>query len=59
MFKDRENHALLKVLELQGPHKDYFSFSVDYSHRIVFEYVSKNEMALLKVGDHSVYERYE
>lgn len=54
-FKDKENHDKLRVHALKGKMQGYFSFSVNYSHRVVFEYLNKKEVALLKVGDHDIY----
>ena len=48
-------HPFLKTHKLSGRLKEFYSFSVNYSDRIVFEYLSKQEAALLAVGDHSVY----
>jgi len=55
LLKDIKNHRLLRVHKLHGPLSDWFSFSVNYKARIVFEYVSKTEVALLSIGDHDVY----
>ncbi len=55
LFKDRKNHAGLKVHKLHGYFQDCFSFSVNYHIRIVFQYVSKKEATLLIVGDHDIY----
>ncbi|TSC84521.1 MAG: RelE/StbE family addiction module toxin [Parcubacteria group bacterium Gr01-1014_17] len=54
-FKDSANHRQLKVHKLHGQLKDFYSFSVNYRLRIIFEYLSKNEVVLLAVGDHEVY----
>ena len=56
LFKNKSNHTTLKVHALHGRLKNYHSFSVNYSHRIVFEYISKEEIALLKVGTHDIYD---
>lgn len=56
LLKDNRNHRILKVHKLHGKFSDYFSFSVNYKTRIVFEYVSKNEVALLTIGDHTIYD---
>ncbi len=56
LLKNTDNHRSLKVHKLHGPLAGYFSFSVNYRTRIVFEYVSKKEAALLSIGDHEVYE---
>ena len=55
LFKDRNNHKILKVHKLHGQFSNCFSFYVSYDTRIVFEYLSKNEVALLSVGRHDIY----
>jgi len=55
LFKDSGNHKRLKVHKLKGKLGNYHSFSVTYSHRIVFCYTSKNEVVFLAIGDHAVY----
>ncbi len=55
-FKYAKNHKRLKVHKLHGKFFNCFSFSVNHKTRIVFQYVSKNEVALLSIGDHSVYD---
>lgn len=54
-LRDPRNHRQLKVHKLHGALKDRYSFSVNYKYRIVFSFVSKDEVALLTVGDHDVY----
>ena len=55
LFKSSPNHRQLKVHKLRGQLAGRYSFSVNYKYRIVFEYLSKKEVALLAVGDHDVY----
>jgi len=55
LFKNIQNHRLLKVHKLKGRLKDRCSFSVNYKTRVVFSYLSKKEVVLLAVGDHDVY----
>lgn len=57
LFKDKENHQQLKVHGLTGKFETYHSFSVNFAHRIIFDYLSKNEVVLLKVGDHAIYDK--
>jgi len=54
-FRDQSNHPRLDVHKLHGKHAGCSSFSIDYRNRIVFEYRSKNNVALLAVGDHDIY----
>jgi mRNA-degrading endonuclease YafQ of YafQ-DinJ toxin-antitoxin module len=56
LFKNKENHKQLKVHKLSGPFDTYHSFSVNYSYRILFDYVSQEEVVLLKVGTHDIYD---
>jgi len=57
LFKDKKNHKQLKVHQLRGRLVGRYSFSVNYKTRIVFSYLSKNEAALLAIGDHAVYDK--
>ncbi len=55
LFQDESNHKRLRVHKLQGRLKDFYSFSVTYSHRIVFIYEDTQTAVLVAVGDHAVY----
>ncbi|KKR70201.1 MAG: Plasmid stabilization system [Candidatus Nomurabacteria bacterium GW2011_GWB1_40_7] len=55
LFKDKKNHKILKVHKLHGKFTDCFSFSVNYNTRIVFEHLTSDEVALLFVGGHDIY----
>ena len=55
LFQDAKNHRSLKVHKLHGLLKDRYSFSVNYNYRIIFKYLSKNEVAILAVGGHDIY----
>jgi len=55
LFKDVTNHKALKVHKLHGRLKDWYSFSVNYKYRIVFQYEGKNKVIMLAIGDHDIY----
>jgi len=57
LLKSRKNHKYLKVHKLHGRLVDRYSFSVNYKTRIVFIYLSKQEIILLAIGDHDVYDK--
>ena len=57
LFKDKKNFKQLKVHQLHGRLAKRYSFSVNYKTRIVFSYISKNEVVLLAIGDHDVYDK--
>jgi addiction module RelE/StbE family toxin len=56
LFQNTENQKSLRVHKLHGELADFYSFSVTYNFRIVFEYDDKNTAVLLSVGDHNVYQ---
>ena len=55
LFKNRENHKILKVHKLHGKLSGRFSFSVNYSFRIVFTYDENKNVVFLDIGDHDLY----
>ena len=55
LFKNKKNHKQLKIHKLTGKLKDFYSFSVNYSYRIVFSYEKKKSVVFLAIGDHDVY----
>jgi addiction module RelE/StbE family toxin len=55
LFRNSHNHEMLKVHKLKGKLKDFYSFSVTYSHRIVFTYEQDNTIVFLGIGTHEIY----
>lgn len=55
LFKKNPGNPMLKTHKLSGKLKGFFSFSVNYQWRIIFEWDSKKSAALLAVGDHDIY----
>lgn len=55
LLKDESNHQSLKVHKLHGRFSKYYSFSVNYKYRIVFDYLSKKEIRLHDFGGHEIY----
>lgn len=47
----------LKTHKLKGKFRSYWSFSITYSHRILFEFLQSNTVAFIDIGDHTVYEQ--
>lgn len=56
LFRNKSNHAQLKVHKLKGELAGRWSFSVNYRDRIVFKWLSDNAAGLLAIGDHSIYD---
>ncbi len=57
LFKDVNNHKALNVHKLNGKFRKSYGFWVDYKNRIVFDWISSNEAALLLVDDHDIYKK--
>lgn len=57
-FRDEANHRQLRVHKLHGRMEGRYSFSVNYSYRIVFRFLEmKPRVAvLLTIGDHDDYD---
>ena len=55
LFRNIKNHPSLKVHKLHGKFSTSYGFSINYKTRIVFDYISKTEVALLSIGDHDIY----
>ena len=45
----------LRTHKLSGSLKDFYSFSVTGSHRVIFDMPDKNTARFYDIGDHSVY----
>lgn len=55
LFKNPQNHKMLRVHKLKGPFSGCYSFSVNYKIRIVFEYITQGEVLFHAIGNHSIY----
>ena len=48
-------HPLLRTHKLSGKLAGVWAFTVDFRHRVLFEFIGESEVLLLRVGDHSIY----
>ncbi|NCS98962.1 type II toxin-antitoxin system mRNA interferase toxin, RelE/StbE family [Candidatus Parcubacteria bacterium] len=56
-FQKNPKNKTLKAHKLSGQLSGFYSFSVDYRYRVVFEIDKKNnQIILLKVGGHQIYQ---
>lgn len=46
----------LKTHKLTGKLKEYYSFSIDYKYRIIFEFARGNIIWFHSVGTHKIYQ---
>jgi addiction module RelE/StbE family toxin len=45
-------HPQLKTHKLKGALKDFYSFSIEFDLRIIFSFLSENEVAFEDIGTH-------
>lgn len=55
LFRKDPFEPSLKTHKLTGKLKDYYSFSIDYQYRIIFEIIRKDITWFLSVGTHAIY----
>lgn len=55
IFHSNPHDPRLKTHRLKGNLKALWSYSVDYSHRILFEFLSRNEVLYHDIGTHDIY----
>lgn len=57
LFKNVNNHSALNVHKLNGRFRKSYGFWIDYKNRVVFDWISSSEAALLMVDDHDIYKK--
>jgi mRNA-degrading endonuclease YafQ of YafQ-DinJ toxin-antitoxin module len=50
-------HPTLRTHKLADSLRGLWSFSLDYHHRVIFEFIGKQKVLLHSVGDHSIYRK--
>lgn len=55
LFRDNPHNPALKSHQLTGRLKSYWSFSINYQYRIIFEFVRDGEVWFHSVGTHEIY----
>lgn len=55
IFRKNPFHHQLKTHKLAGKLKSYWAFSLDYQHRIIFEFADKDRIWFHSVGTHEIY----
>jgi len=55
IFRRNPHDIILKTHKLTGKLKGYYSFSIDYQYRIIFELVEKKTVWFHSVGTHEIY----
>ena len=55
MFRRNPFNPQLKTHRLTGKLKEYYSFSIDYQYRIIFEFIGRDTVWFHSVGTHEIY----
>ncbi len=55
LFREDPFSPQLKTHRLTGKLKDYWSFSIDYQYRIIFEFADKDIIWFHSIGTHTIY----
>lgn len=55
LFCDNPFHPQIETHKLHGIFQDYWSYSVDRRHRVVFRFLGSGGALFLDVGSHDVY----
>ena len=55
IFRQNPFHPSLKTHKLTGKLREFWSFSIDFKHRIIFELVDAQTIWFHSVGTHQIY----
>lgn len=55
IFRKNPFDSQLKTHKLAGRLRDYYSFTINYQYRIIFEFASKNVVWFHSIGTHEIY----
>jgi addiction module RelE/StbE family toxin len=55
IFRENISHFSLRTHKLKGKLKNYYSYSVDKNHRVLFRFENKNKVIYFDIGTHNIY----
>jgi mRNA-degrading endonuclease YafQ of YafQ-DinJ toxin-antitoxin module len=56
LFQQDPFLPLLRTHKLKGQLKGLYSFSIDYSHRVLFKFINKKKALFIDIGTHEIYQ---
>ncbi len=56
IFRSNPFDPRLKTHKLRGEFEGYWSFTVTYSYRIIFDFTDKETVRFYTIGDHDIYD---
>lgn len=55
LFRKNSFDKILKTHKLYGELEGFWSFSIDFKNRIVFEFIDKKTVFFHSIGNHNIY----
>ncbi len=55
LFEKNPFHPSLRLHQLKGKFKGYWSISIDMRYRIIFRFVENGDALFISVGTHAIY----
>ena len=55
LFRQNPHTTLLKTHKLKGELSDFWSFSIDFNYRIIFEFQNEKSVVFHSIGNHDIY----
>lgn len=55
IFRENPFNPALKAHKLTGRLKNYWAYSVDENHRVLFRFVNKDKVIYFDIGTHDIY----
>lgn len=59
LFEDNCFNGVLDTHKLHGVLKEFWSFSIDGTHRVIFKFLPDKEVIYYRIGTHDIYEKLE
>ncbi len=57
IFRNNPFDSRLKTHKLSGRFSEFWSFSIDFRYRIIFEFKDEKTIIFHIIGDHSIYKK--
>ena len=55
VFRKNPFASILKTHKLSGPLEGFLSFSIDFTYRIIFEFIDDETIFFHSIGSHDIY----
>ncbi|GIW67494.1 MAG: hypothetical protein KatS3mg096_362 [Candidatus Parcubacteria bacterium] len=59
LFEANCFHPSLRAHKLKGILRDFWSFSINRTYRVIFKFLENNEVIYYRIGRHDIYQQLE